>query len=207
VASAGEIKKGFEHGLDGSRMIYSNPVKEERDIEYAAKNNVLYTTADSIDELLKIKAIAPNMKILWRISITEENSKQLATVFSNKFGDDISSLEEAHLKFSYIAKELGIKLHGIHFHCGSGKNGSSSFLKAVSIARKCLEIGRIYGHPMETLDLGGGYPSADLNDTFVSALQDTYKDPLGYQVIAEPGRHFSSHSCYLFMRVMAKRFK
>lgn len=56
-------------------MIYSNPVKEEKDIEYAAKNNVLFTTADSIDELLKIKAIAPNMKILWRISITEDNSK------------------------------------------------------------------------------------------------------------------------------------
>lgn len=60
---------------------------------------------------------------------------------------------------------------------------------------------------METLDLGGGYPSADLNDTFVSALQDTCNDPLGYRVIAEPGRHFSSHSCYLFTRVLAKRFK
>ncbi len=36
-------------------MIFSNPIKEEKDIEYAAKNGVLYTTADSIDELIKIK--------------------------------------------------------------------------------------------------------------------------------------------------------
>ena len=36
-------------------MIYSNPVKEEKDILYAANNNVLYTTADSFDELIKIK--------------------------------------------------------------------------------------------------------------------------------------------------------
>jgi len=77
-------------------MIYSNSVKEEKDIVYASKNNVLYTTADSYDELLKIKALAPHMKILWRISITEDNSKQLATVFSNKFGDDINSEEDAH---------------------------------------------------------------------------------------------------------------
>jgi len=36
------------------------------------------------------------MKVLWRISITEDNSKKLATVFSNKFGDDINSEEDAH---------------------------------------------------------------------------------------------------------------
>lgn len=75
VASKGEIMKGFELGVDATRMIYSNPVKEEKDIMFAAKNNVLFTTADSIDELIKIKTVAPNMKILWRISITEDNSK------------------------------------------------------------------------------------------------------------------------------------
>lgn len=62
-------------GISASNMIYSNPVKEEKDILYAAQNNVLYTTADTIDEIIKIKAIAPNMKILWRISITEDNSQ------------------------------------------------------------------------------------------------------------------------------------
>lgn len=82
-------------GINARNMIYSNPVKEEKDIVYAQKNNVLYTTADSFDELVKIKQIAPEMKILWRISIPEDNSKQLATVFSNKFGDDISSVEDA----------------------------------------------------------------------------------------------------------------
>jgi hypothetical protein len=31
------------------------------------------------------------MKILWRISIKEENPELLATVFSGKFGDDIET--------------------------------------------------------------------------------------------------------------------
>lgn len=70
----GEIMKGLEMGISPSNMIYSNPVKEEKDIIYASKNNVLYTTADTFDELIKIKTLAPNMKILWRISITEDNS-------------------------------------------------------------------------------------------------------------------------------------
>lgn len=75
VASQGEIKKGLEMGVSPSNMIYSNPIKEEKDILYAAKNNVLYTTADTFDEVIKIKNLAPNMKILWRISITEDNSQ------------------------------------------------------------------------------------------------------------------------------------
>jgi len=35
------------------------------------------------------------MRILWRISIDEDNKEKLATVFSEKFGDTLSSLEEA----------------------------------------------------------------------------------------------------------------
>jgi len=34
---------------------------------------------------------APNMKILWRIAIKEEQSDHLSTPFSNKFGDDIET--------------------------------------------------------------------------------------------------------------------
>lgn len=34
------------------------------------------------------------MKILWRISIKEENPEQLQTIFSGKFGDDIETGDE-----------------------------------------------------------------------------------------------------------------
>jgi diaminopimelate decarboxylase len=61
-------------GVNAHDMIFSNPVKEENDIEFAAKSGVLFTTADSFDELIKIKRIAPNMKILWRISIVEDQA-------------------------------------------------------------------------------------------------------------------------------------
>lgn len=75
------------------------------------------------------------------------------------------------------------------------------------MARNCLEIGRQYGHPMELLDIGGGMCSGDLENDFIAAVSVTKNDPLGYRVIAEPGRHLSSHSCYLFARVLAKRTK
>jgi diaminopimelate decarboxylase len=59
------------------------------------------------------------MKILWRVSIKESSNDNLATVFSNKFGDDLLSLEQANVRFKQI-RDMGINLAGIHFHCGSG---------------------------------------------------------------------------------------
>jgi diaminopimelate decarboxylase len=58
---------------------------------------------------------------------------------------------------------MGISLKGIHFHCGSGMHGSSSFGKAIRMARKCLKIGRYYGHCMDIMDIGGGFPAGDMS--------------------------------------------
>jgi len=146
------------------------------------------------------------MRILWRISITEESSDRLATSFSGKFGDDLDSEEKIHARMRQI-RDMGIKLEGIHFHCGSGQHGSSAFKRAVLLARSCMEIGRRYNHSMETLDVGGGFPSGELNPSTIEALSLTKDDSLGYRVIAEPGRHFSAFSCYLLARVIGKRSK
>lgn len=89
-------------------------------------------------------------------------------------------------------RDMGIKLKGIHFHCGSGLNGAASFKKSIMMAKACLEIGRKYGHSMEILDMGGGYPGGEIDASMLEALKLTKDDPLGYQVIAEPGRYLSS---------------
>lgn len=102
---------------------------------------------------------------------------------------------------------MGIKLKGIHFHCGSGQNGAASFKKSINMAKACIEIGRKYGHSMEILDLGGGYPAGEIDKTMLDALKLTKDDPLGYKVIAEPGRYLSSTCGYLFTRVIGKRIK
>jgi diaminopimelate decarboxylase len=60
---------------------------------------------------------------------------------------------------------------------------------------------------MSIMDIGGGFPSADLNEKTIQALKFTENDPLGYKVIAEPGRHFSGNAFYLLTRVLGKRTK
>ena len=60
---------------------------------------------------------------------------------------------------------------------------------------------------MTLMDVGGGFPSSDLNKKTIDALKTTENDPLGYRVIAEPGRHFCGNSFYLLTRVLGKRVK
>ena len=45
---------------------------------YAKRNKVNLTTADTLEELEKIKQYGKNMDILWRIAIKEDNSEDLA---------------------------------------------------------------------------------------------------------------------------------
>jgi len=70
-ASKSEIRSILKLGASPKDIIFSNPIKLESDIEYAYRKGVRITTADSLDELKKIKQFAPKMKILWRIAIKE----------------------------------------------------------------------------------------------------------------------------------------
>lgn len=51
---------------------------------------------------------------------------------------------------------MGVKLEGVHFHCGSGHNGAQNFEKAIEIAKTCMKMGRDIGHNMNIIDIGGG---------------------------------------------------
>jgi diaminopimelate decarboxylase len=205
-ASRVEIQNVLDVGANKKDIIYSNPIKDESDLQWAERNGVQLTTADSIDELHKIKKYAPTMGVLWRIANKEEAADKLASPFSGKFGDDIDTEDKIHERMSEIQK-LGVNIKGIHFHCGSGMHGSSAFGKAVFLARQCLKIGREYGHEMSIMDVGGGFPSGDLNKKTIDALKVTENDPLGYKVVAEPGRHFCGNSFYLLTRVLGRRLK
>lgn len=131
-------------GANKNSVVYSNSIKDESDLQWAEKNGIKMTTADSIDELVKIKALAPKMSVLWRISIKEEASDNLSP-FSGKFGDDIDCEEKIRVRMREI-QEMRVNVKGIHFHCGSGLHGSSAFGRAVILARECIRIGREYGH-------------------------------------------------------------
>lgn len=153
----------------------------EKDLSWAQSVGIHYTTADSLEEVAKIARLAPTLKVLWRIAIKEKDSQNLATIFSNKFGDDLEEdFQQTLLTKFKLIKDMGVTLGGIHFHCGSGQQGASNFKEALQKAKECLQIGRRVGHPMEMIDIGGGLAADRLGEEVVEALQESRDDPLGY---------------------------
>jgi len=65
----------------------------------------------------------------------------------------------------------------------------------------------MYGHMMEVLDIGGGFPQEGIPDAIVEALEITRNDQFEYRVVAEPGRFFSSDCFLLCTRVIGERIK
>lgn len=57
------------------------------------------------------------------------------------------------------------------------------------------------------MDIGGGFPQGDIPQGVIDSLKPSLKDPLGYQVIAEPGRHLSSRCFSVLTRVIGTRVK
>jgi len=60
-------------GTRSEDIVYSNSIKIEKDLQYANRKKIQWTTADTLPEVVKIQKNAPDMKILWRIAIQEQN--------------------------------------------------------------------------------------------------------------------------------------
>lgn len=63
-------------------------------------------------------------------------------------------------------------MKGIHFNTGPSKYGCGGFDKGIEISRKCMEIGRKYGHDMDILNVGGGFPHGDLTQKIIADLKN-----------------------------------
>lgn len=53
-ASEKEIRMALKLGATAKDIVYSNSIKNERDLSYAGRKKIKLTTADTFDELIKI---------------------------------------------------------------------------------------------------------------------------------------------------------
>ncbi len=83
VASAGEIEALAREGVDGSRMIYANPVKDACGLRAAARYGVRRMTFDDASEIGKMAAAVPGADVLVRIAV--HNSRARVDL-NTKFG-------------------------------------------------------------------------------------------------------------------------
>jgi ornithine decarboxylase len=205
-ASQAEIEFALNLGTHPDHLIYANPCKQANMLRYARKVGVRKMTADNVEELYKIRDLFPEARVVLRIAV--DDSKSVCR-FNSKFGSPPKEWDAMMKK----AKELGLDLHGISFHVGSGCGDLKPFADAVSAARDAFDLAESYGFSPTLLDIGGGWPGdddgsfsfKDVAAVVSDAIDHYFPASSGVDIIAEPGRYFAKTSHTYAVTVIAKR--
>ena len=201
VASDGEIMELSSLGVDGSRMIYANPMKTVNGLRACCNAGVGKMTFDSAGEIDKMARECPGATVLLRIRI--DNS--LAHVDLNKkFG----AAREQALELLLKARDAGLDAAGIAFHVGSQTTSADPYLYALDIAREIFEEAAAAGMQLRIMDIGGGFPIPEPKVRFnlqemlnqINARLD--EDFPGVEIWAEPGRFICGTAVNLITSVI-----
>ena len=206
-ASGGELSSIIGIGVNPNNIVYSHPIKSNKDIRFANEVNVNLTVVDTIDELEKIKQFHPNTNILIRLKVPNIGS---IIDLNSKFGVTVELLEPLLDK----AKSLQLNIIGISYHVGSGCNSTEGYTKAVELASFAFQKVKAKGYDCYLLNIGGGYPGND-NETFnriavdiQKSLQLHFKCELNnpnFKIISEPGTYMVQSCFALACQVIGKR--
>lgn len=201
VASDGEIMELSSLGVDGSRMIYANPMKTVNGLRACRNAGVGKMTFDSAGEIDKMARECPGATVLLRIRI--DNSSAHVDL-NKKFG---ASREQA-LELLLKARDAGLDAAGIAFHVGSQTTSADPYLYALDIAREIFEEAAAAGMQLRIMDIGGGFPIPEPKVRFnlqemlnqINARLD--EDFPGVEIWAEPGRFICGTAVNLITSVI-----
>lgn len=201
VASDGEIMELSSLGVDGSRMIYANPMKTVNGLRACRNAGVGKMTFDSAGEIDKMARECPGATVLLRIRI--DNSSAHVDL-NKKFG----AAREQALQLLLKARDAGLDAAGIAFHVGSQTTSADPYLYALDIAREIFEEAAAAGMQLRIMDIGGGFPIPEPKVRFnlqemlnqINARLD--EDFPGVEIWAEPGRFICGTAVNLITSVI-----
>ena len=211
VASDGEIMELSSLGVEGSRMIYANPMKTVAGLRNPMKTvaglracrtaGVGKMTFDSAGEIEKMARECPGATVLLRIRI--DNSSAHVDL-NKKFG----AAREQAVELLQKAKAAGLDAAGIAFHVGSQTTSADPYLNALDIAREIFEEAAANGMQLRIMDIGGGFPIPEPKVRFnlkemlnqINARLD--EDFPGVEIWCEPGRFICGTAVNLITSVI-----
>ncbi len=204
VVSAGEIRIALQHGFQPNQVIFSGVGKTRAELEFAIGLGIKQINVESPQELQRIvemsKALGKCPKIAFRINpdVDAKTHPYITTGFrENKFG--MGEHFFPALKEILRSAKGQVELCGLTLHIGSQLLDLAPLEAAITIALNGFATFKADGHPMRTLDVGGGIgiryqeehtlPPKDLSllEGYGQLLQRSLKDFSG-DLLCEPGR-------------------
>lgn len=194
VASIGEITRIVNLGISADRLLFSNPVKSADAIKQAYALGVRTYAFQSVSELEKLAAHAPESRLFLRVMVPDGEG---SLAFSSKFGCNPQDAPQIFAQ-AYAAGFTNI---GLSFHIGSQSNDADAWDRALGVCRAIIDD--VAQHDMEVcaIDLGGGFP-VRYDDTVLefSVIAESLRQAIArynlqdMPMVAEPGRYLVADS-------------
>jgi diaminopimelate decarboxylase len=198
VASLGELRLRA-----GSRQkVYINtPAYTTKMVEVASRYDAVFiidhiAQLDILADVKKKQAL--NNPVLLRINF-DTVTKGEGTPPKDHFGMDSRTLCEAAAK----ARDIGIKVAGLHVFCGSNGFVGKSAGCVDAVEKLHDAVGDVLGYPLEVVNLGGGIPAdwREKNIDFAAYRKSLEKLKGKASVIHEAGRAIYGSAGYFVTEV------
>ena len=214
IVSIGEFKKCVAAGVSPKKIIFSGVGKENSEIEFALKNNVLQFNIESEEELDDIHKIASKLKIYANIclrvnpNIAPNTHKKISTgEKSTKFGINFENVKLIYQKLHDLDY---INPVGLAVHIGSQIFDFDFFSQAYSNLKSLADDLKKQKFSVPSLDLGGGIGINYNNNIppdfskYKKIISDLFINS-DYNLSFEPGRSLIAEAGILVTKVIRNK--
>ena len=205
ICSYRELQSALLAGFKPEQMIHTHPCKTVQNLTDCFNEGVRWFTVDCSGEIEKLARYTPTANVTLRLA--SHSSSSLINL-SAKFGCDPADAPALAAE----AGRQGLSVRCLSFHVGSQCLNPEDFRTMLTKARLAWDACVAAGAPLETLDIGGGFPApyrtgvmplSDYCRHLAAALDATFGD-LPIRIIAEPGRGLCAEAVTLVTRVLGK---
>ena len=214
IVSIGEFKKCVAAGVSPKKIIFSGVGKENSEIEFALKNNILQFNIESEEELDDIHKIASKLKISANIclrvnpNIAPNTHKKISTgEKSTKFGINFENVVPIYQKLHDLDY---INPVGLAVHIGSQIFDFDFFYQAYSNLKNLADDLKKQKFNVPSLDLGGGIGINYNNNIppdfskYKKIISDLFIQS-DYNLSFEPGRSLIAEAGILVTKVIRNK--
>ena len=215
VTSGGELYRALQAGGDPKKIIYAGVGKTDDEIRMAIDSGIAAFNIESEAEIENIDKVAGEMgkKAIGAIRINPDvdpktHAKTTTGTKETKFGVDIERAERVFEQYKNLSN---LRIAGVHVHIGSPVYEIQPYVDAVNKMTALIEKLKAKGHPIEWLDLGGGFavdykkPGQALPVTeHAKALVPLLKGK-DYRIALEPGRYMVGNAGILLTKVLYRK--
>ena len=209
--SGGELYRALAAGCPPERIVFAGVGKTDEEMHYGLGAGVFMFNVESDAELYALGAVAKSIGRTAHVALRvnpdlppKTHVKTDTSVKGVKFGLDIESVLEVA---QGVVGHPHLRIQGLHMHLGSPILSSEPYRQGLEKGLKLIESLRKQGHPIQFLNMGGGFgihyrkqealPASAFAEVIIPAVKQA-----GCQLILEPGRFIVGNAGILVGRVI-----